>query len=140
METTILVAIITAGAGIIASALSFFLTKQKEREVDSRKQKLDSYTELLSALSGLVGNMPTLEAKTRFAHIVNHIWLIAPYPVLVALINFLDETADSNENKLVDRHDELLTVLLKEIRIDLGVGSVDIVDGFQFRLWAASKK
>ena len=66
--------------------------------------------------------------------------MIAPYPVLVALINLLDETADSNEKKLVDRHDELLTVLLKEIRIDLGVGSVDIADGFQFRLWAASEK
>ena len=51
METTVFVAIITAGASIILSALSFFLTKKKEREAELRKQKLDSYTELLSAQS-----------------------------------------------------------------------------------------
>ena len=140
MDTTVFVAVITAGASIILSALSFFLTKKKEREAELRKQKLDSYTELLSALSNLTGKDVTLESKKRLAHIVNHIWLISPYSVTKALINFLDESSDSNRGKLSQsRHDKLLTILLYAIREDLGVKSNNFDQNFEFRLWSATK-
>ncbi len=140
METTVFVAIITAGASVIVSALSFVLTKKKEREAELRKQKLDSYTELLSALSDLTGNEVNIESKRRFAHIVNHVWLIAPYSVIKALLDFLNETSDSNMlNLSQDRHDMLLTVLLHAIRQDLGIKSNNFDQNFEFRLWAATK-
>ena len=140
METTVFVAIITAGASIILSALSFFLTKKKKREAELRKQKLDSYTELLSALSNLTGKDVTFESKKRLAQIVNHIWLIAPYSVTKALTDFLDESSDSNRSNFSQEgHDRLLTILLHAIRKDLGVKSRKFDQNFEFRLWSATK-
>ncbi len=57
MDAPILIAVISAVAGIFASALTFFLTKKKEREAEWRKQKLESYKELLSAMNGVVGKL-----------------------------------------------------------------------------------
>ncbi|MBI4290589.1 MAG: hypothetical protein HY661_03815 [Betaproteobacteria bacterium] len=139
MDAPVLVAIITAAAGIFVSALTFFLTKRREREAEWRKQKLESYKELVSALSAIVGSVPPLEAKVRFAHIANHILLVATPAVLVALRDFLDETSDSRKNKEVDRHDELLTVLMYAIREDLGIKPNKASPDFQFRLWSAGK-
>lgn len=139
METSVLVAIISAAAGVFASALTFFLTKRKEREAEWRKQKLESYKELMSALSGLVGPNPQGQAKLRFAQIANHIILVATPAVLVSLRGFLDETSDSNKDKKVDRHDELLTVLMYAIREDLGIVPNHAPSDFQFRLWSAGK-
>ncbi|QNM98203.1 hypothetical protein [Chitinimonas koreensis] len=139
MEATILVAVISASAGIIISALTFFLTKWKEREAEWRKQKLESYKELISALSGIVDPAPSSAAKTRFAHIANHMLLVATPEVLVALRDFLDEASESNKNKTVDRHDELLTVLMYAIREDLGIKPNKAAPDFQFRLRAAGK-
>lgn len=140
METSLLVAIVSASAGIFASALTFFLTKRKEREAEWRKQKLESYKELLSALSGLVGSAPSAEAKTRFAHTANHILLVATPRVLVALRDFLDETSDSKKDHTIDRHDELLTVLMYSIRADLGIKPNEATPEFQFRLWSPGKR
>lgn len=139
METSLLVAIISASAGIFASALTFFLTKRKEREAEWRKQKLESYKELLSALSGIVGSAPPPEAKARFAHTANHILLVATPRVLVALRDFLDETSDSKKNPAIDRHDELLTILMYSIRADLGIKPNEAAPDFQFRLWSPGK-
>jgi hypothetical protein len=139
MDAPVIVAIITAATGIFASALTFFLTKQKEREAEWRKQKLESYKELISALSGIAGAVPPADAKVRFAHIANHILLVASPAVLVALRDFLDETSDSKKNKEADRHDELLTVLMYAIRKDLGIKPNEAGPEFQFRLWAAGK-
>lgn len=138
MDTPILVAIVSAAAGVFASALTFFLTKRKEREAEWRKQKLESYKELISALSGIVGAPPP-EAKVRFAHIANHILLVATPAVLESLRDFLNETSDSNKNKGVDRHDELLTVLMYAIRDDLGIKPNRASPDFQFQLWSAGK-
>lgn len=139
MEAAVLVAVISAAAGIFASALTFFLTKRKEREAEWRKQKLESYKELVSALSGIVGTAPPSEAKVRFAHIANHILLVATPAVLIALRDYLDETSDSNKNKAAHRHDELLTVLMYAIREDLGIKPNKASSEFQFRLWAAGE-
>lgn len=137
METAVLVAIISAAAGIFASALTFFLTKRKEREAEWRKQKLESYKELISALSDIAAAEPPPEARVRFAHLANHILLVATPAVLVALRDFLDETADSNANKVINRHDEFLTILMYAIREDLGIKPNKASPQFQFRLWAA---
>jgi len=48
MDAPIIVAVITAAAGLFASSLTFFLTKKKEREAEWRKQKLDHYKEFMT--------------------------------------------------------------------------------------------
>jgi len=48
----------------------------------------------------------------------------------------LDETADSNRNKEVNQHDELLTVLIFAIRNDIGIKPNQPTESVEFRLWS----
>ena len=133
--TPIIVAVITAGAGLIASALSFFLTKMKEREAEWRTQKLNHYNAFMVALNAIVGPPAPTEDRVRFADAANNLFLFGSKDVLVALRDFLDVTADSRTQADVDRHDELLTKLIIAIRMDIGIKGAPLPDGFEFRLW-----
>lgn len=134
MDVAIIVAVISAAASVVVSALSFFFTKQKEREAEWRRQKLDHYKEYMAALNGVVGPPPTPEAKIRHANAANNLFLVGGADVLVALRVFLDSTADSANPERV-RHDEFLTTLLLAIRNDLGI-TPDPPKSFQFKLWS----
>lgn len=50
--------------------------------------------------------------------------------------HYLDETADSNRNKEVNQHDELLTVLIFAIRNDIGIKPNQPTESVEFRLWS----
>jgi hypothetical protein len=134
MDAPVLVAVISAAAGIFASALTFFLTKRKEHQAEWRKQKLESYKELLSAMSGVAVKQPSVEARSRFAHTTNHIMLVAAPPVLVALRALLDEISQEG-----GRHDEFLTELMYSIREDLGIKPNRAGKDFLFKLSAAGQ-
>lgn len=136
MITPVVVAIISAAAGLVASALTFFLTKKKEREAEWRKQKLDHYKEFMAALNDIVGPAASTEARVRFAHAANNIFLVGSPDVLISLRSFLDETAASNRDPNNDRHDELLTKLVFAVREDLGIKPNKPVGDYIFRLWA----
>ena len=136
MDTPVLVAVVSAAAGIFASASTFFLTKKKEHQAEWRKQKLESYKELLSAMNGVTGKLPSIEARLRFAHAINHIMLVASPPVLVSLRTLLDEIARLNPNQGNNRHDDLLTELMYAIRGDLGIHPNRADRDFRFKLSA----
>lgn len=136
MDAPVIVAIITAAAGLVASALTFFLTKKKEREAEWRKQKLDHYKEFMAALNDIVGPPAPVEAKVRFASAANNIFLVGSPAVLVALRGYLDETAESNTNRSNDKHDDLLTKLIFAVRDDLGIEPNKPMGDYTFRLWA----
>jgi TctA family transporter len=64
MDTPVLVAFISPAAAVIVPALSFYLTKKKEREADwqrakfelyKERAKFELYKELVLSLSGIVG-------------------------------------------------------------------------------------
>lgn len=131
MNTAIVVAIIT----VLGTAVSFFLTKQKEREAEWRKQKLDHYKEFMAALNDIAGPPPTINAKVRFASAANNIFLVGSPSVLSALRAFLDETAESNTQPSIKQHDELLTALIFAIRDDLGIKPNKPKGDYQFHLW-----
>lgn len=137
MTASIIVAIISAAAGILASALTFALTKRKEREAEWRKRKLDHYKEFMAALNGLVGRASG-ETRTKLANAANNIFLVAGPPVLMALRAYLDETATSNKNPSQEEHDRLLTELLFAVRDDLGIQPNRPPAEYRFRLWSAS--
>jgi len=42
MDTAVLVSIVAAASGVIVTAVSYYLTKKKEREADWRKYKFES--------------------------------------------------------------------------------------------------
>jgi hypothetical protein len=136
MSVPIVVASITATAGLLASALTFFLTKAKEREVDWRAQKLEHYKAFLAALNAIVGPLALAEDRVRFANAANNISLIGSKEVLIALRAFLDVTADSRTPDDLDRHDELLTKLIIGIRKDIGIKGAPLPGDYEFRLWS----
>jgi len=134
-----LTALISAIALIVASAATIFLTKQKEREADWRRLKLTYYEEFFAAASGIVGAIAPDEAKVRFATAVNNLHLIGSRGVIEALHRFTDEIAESNKRRQQDRHDELWSQLVWEIRKDLHDPPGDKAN-FKARLWASGVK
>lgn len=137
MDSPILVAIISSAASVVVAAVTFSLTKRRERDAEWRKQKLEHYREFLDALSGIVGSDTTREGQLRWARACNTIGLVATQSVLVTLINFQDSIAASNPNRSVTDHNEKLKQLMLAIRADLGVAPNDDPTTFNFQLWCS---
>ncbi|HEV7692846.1 MAG TPA: hypothetical protein VGO52_18570 [Hyphomonadaceae bacterium] len=131
------VAIISALVALIGSAGAIILTKRQERAAIWRAKKLAYYEEFFVAASGIVGNAPS-EAKVRFANAVNNLHLIGSGAVIKALHAFTDEIAESNSVRMTkERHDELWSRLVWEIRADLNDPPTKDPAAFQARLWAS---
>ena len=138
VETAITVALISAGAAfVVAPAISYYLTKKKEREADWRKYKFEQYKEFVTALSGIVGTDSTPAGNQRFAVACNTLNLIASKAVTTALHEFQDEIRVSNTNRSRTRHDALLSRLIWEIRADLGIPGTPAVTEFAAGLWCS---
>jgi hypothetical protein len=137
MDTPVTVAIISAAAAIVVSAVSFYLTKSKERHADWQRCKFELYKELVQSLSGIVGTDSTSEGNRRFASACNTLHLIGSKGVLNALHHFPDEIRVSNRSRDVDRHDELLSRLEWEIREDLRIPNNPPLNQFTARLWCS---
>lgn len=136
ISASIVVAVIAAVAALSTPALSFFLTKMKEREAEWRTQKLDHYKAFMVALNAIVGPPAPTEDRVRFANAANNLFLVGSKDVLVALRAYLDTTADSRSQADLDRHDELLTKVIVAIRKDIGIKGAPLPEGYEVRLWA----
>ncbi|MEC3910034.1 hypothetical protein U5A82_05950 [Sphingobium sp. CR2-8] len=78
-----------------------------------------------------------MPAKIRFATAVNNLHLIGSANVIRALHAFTDEIAESNSPGMTkERHDQLWSHLVWEIRDDLGDPPGD-KSTFTARLWAS---
>ena len=133
-------AIVTAFVTLVVSAGTFFLTKQKEREAVWRAKKLSYYEEFFGAASGIVGTTTPPEAQIRFATAVNNLHLIGSAQVIRALHAFTNEIAVSNRAKASDeKHDELWSRLVWEIRADLDDAPSRDPATFRARLWASGE-
>lgn len=130
-------AIISAIAAIVGSAAAIFLTKLKERQAEWRSKKLSYYEEFFAAASGIVGDTSPPETKVRFATAVNNLHLIASHGVIVALHDFLDEIAVSNQERSQIRHDALWSILVWQIREDIDDPPTKSPERFKARLWAS---
>jgi len=137
MDMTIIVAIISAVASVIAAALTFWFTKLKEREAEVRKQKLEHYRDLVNSFSGIVGSDDTPEGQKHFALACNNLSLIASQEVLIALQAFQLEIRKSNPEPSIERHDALLKNLLLAIRSDLGLAKKDDEEKLNFHIWCS---
>jgi hypothetical protein len=137
METGVVIAIISAVTSVLGAAVSFFFSMRKEREADWRKIKFEHYREFMAALSSIVGADATPEGHLRYAQACNTVQLIASKQVIKALHNFRNETAVSNLNWSQERHDELLSVLIRNIRLDLGISPASNPADLSIRLWVS---
>lgn len=119
IDTTVLVAAISAGTALSVAAITYALNKRREREAEWRKLKLEHYKEYIAALSGAVGSRSDLSSQVRYSDSVNSMTLVAPPAVLRALYQFQDVIRYNNPAKTQDSHDQALSILLREIRRDV---------------------
>ena len=141
METSIIVAIISASASIIVAALSFALNKRAERKAALQQRKVAHYQELLNSLSDLAVDWTDKEkANQRFANAANTIALVAPQYVIETLMQFHDEVKFSNPNRSQEGHDRALKELLLAIRKSLELPFRDDPQTFDFHLIGSSPK
>jgi len=139
MDTSILIAIITASGSVIVAALSFYLTKRHQIKSEWQKEKISHYRDLLSALSELaIDSLDKDKANIKFASSVNTIALVASQEVITALMNFHDEVKFSNKNTSQEKHDKLLKELLLQIRQDIDLSKKDDKNTFIFHLIGSS--
>ncbi|MBT1538363.1 hypothetical protein B7R78_0014950 [Ralstonia solanacearum] len=120
MGSSIFATIATGLFGLLVAVVTYALTKKREHEADWRKAKLEHYREYVAALSGVVqGRAVTPDAQARYADAVNALTLVASPAVLTALYAFQDEISYRNTQRSIERHDQLVNVLLREMRHDV---------------------
>ena len=141
MNEGIIVAIITTSASILGAAIAYMLTKRHELAVQWQNEKLNHYKVLFSALSDLaVDGTDKRDANMRFSLAVNTIALVAPQYVIKALMAYHEEVKFSNQQRSVDRHDDLLRSLLLAVRKDIGRARGDKAASFAFHLIGSAPK
>jgi hypothetical protein len=139
MAADIYSAVIAASGATIIAGLTYWFTKQREREAELRKEKLEHYKDFVVCLSNIAGEEISLEAQRAYSLSCNKLNLVAPHPVLRALQAFQRETKSGNKTTSIERHNELMSRLFYEIRKDLGVSPKDKSDDFEIGLWASGK-
>lgn len=119
MDTAILTAVISACMAFVVVVFTNYFAKGREHEADWRKMKLERYREYMLAVSGSVEERDCPEAQARYADAVNALQLVAPPDVLHALDAFLAHTSFRNLDRNIERHDQLLSILIRSMRQDL---------------------
>lgn len=129
------VAIVTAAATIVVAVVSFMLNKRAQRQDAIQDRKLAHYEKLPASISDLaVDGTDKEEANERFAHNVNTIALVAPQPVITALMDFHEEVRFSNPNRTDEGSQHKLKILLLEMRKSMNLPFKDNRATFNFHL------
>jgi hypothetical protein len=132
---------VSAAGSVIVAAFTYQFTKRQQINAEWRSQKLNHYRELLASLSALaVDGIDKDVANQRFSLAFNTIALVAPQPVINALVEFHDEVKFTNVNRSVEKHDQLLRKLVLAIRADLNLGTKDNPQTFGFHLIGSAPK
>lgn len=140
MSVAVLTALITVFGGLSVAGASYWFTKQRERDAEWRKEKLEHYKEFVASLSGVISGETTAEGQRRFALACNKLMLVAPQAVIEALREFQKEIKISNPTKDQSRHDRLMSELFFQIRRDLKISPSDSAKKFEVGLFASGVK
>lgn len=135
MSADIATAVVAASGAIILAGATYWLTKQRERDAELRKEKLEHYKEFAVSLSGVISGEETPEGQRAFALACNKLNLVAPQSVLKALQAFQQEVKNSNPSPNPDCHDKFMSLLFYEMRKDLGISPKDNSATFHVGLW-----
>ena len=126
--------VISAAMAVVVVVLTNYFAKGREHEADWRKMKLERYREYIITLSGTVVERDTPEAQERYSDAVNGLQLVAPPEVLQALDSFLAHTSFNNPDSNIERHDQLLSILIRLMRQDLQPAYKGKNESLTFRL------
>jgi hypothetical protein len=136
MGTSLTIVAISSLTAIVVAAITYYTTKQREREAEWRKEKLAQYKEYFEALAGTVGGQATDEARRRYCIAFNTVGLFASQDVIHCLHAYQDITRLPAEQISLEEHDKQLTRLVLAIRRDLRLRPGDNVETFSFQLIA----
>jgi hypothetical protein len=140
MDTTIIIAVISALTAIVVAAITYYTTKEREREAEWRKEKLTHYKEYFAALAGTVGGHATDEARKRYAIAFNTVGLFASQEVIERLHDYQEITRLPTGQVPLEEHDKRLTRLVLAIRRDLRLKPGDDSETFSFHMIAPPVK
>ncbi len=140
MTATVIAALSAAFGGIAIAGATYWFTKQRERDAEWRKEKLEHYKTFVVALGGTISGESTSEGQRAFARACNNLNLVAPQTVIEALREFQQEIKVSNPKKSMEKHDNLMAKLFYEIRRDLKISPSDEPKTFRVGLWASGVK
>lgn len=136
MDTSIIIVAISSLTAIVVAAITYYTTKEREREAEWRKEKLTHYKEYFVALAGTVGGHVTDETRKRYAIAFNTVGLFASQEVIECLHAYQAITRLPAEQVPLDEHDKHLTRLVLAIRRDLRLKPSDNEETFSFHLIA----
>jgi hypothetical protein len=140
MSGQVLAAVVAAISALLVASFTYWSSKRRDREADWRKLKLQKYEEFATSLAGMAEGDATNEIKTRFNVASNSLHLIASKRVVDALEDFRKEISAGNARKTTEKHDELLSRLFWEIRLDLGDPPTIDPSDFKMKLWTSGAK
>lgn len=116
----LLVPVISIFLAIISAAVSYFLTKKNQLNADERRLKEQYYLAYIKAVSNSVISNHTENSRDQLANAQNELLLIGSSEVVKSLMDFHDYCKPSSgQDFKVEKHDELLTKLIMDMRIDL---------------------
>lgn len=118
MET--IIALLGTATAIVTVALTNYFTKKKQFLADETRLKEKAYLEFIDALSNNVLADDIESSKSQLSEAHNKILLIGNSDVVQKLRAFtIYISPDNNDGFSHSRHDQLLTELIKSMRLDL---------------------
>ncbi|MEG1108881.1 MAG: hypothetical protein RSD32_05580 [Oscillospiraceae bacterium] len=116
----LLVPIIGVMVAAVSAGLTYFFTKKQQIAADESRLKEKYYLSYIEAISNIVVSNNSEKARDQLADAQNQLLLVGSADVVTKLMEFHDFIKPSNsQNFTSEKHDELLTDLLKRMRTDL---------------------
>ncbi len=137
MTPTVIAAFISLIGSLVVAVATYWLSKQREREADWRKEKLAYYKAFVESINGIIEGDASPEGHRAFSKATNNLLLFAPQSVIESLNALRHEIRRSNTNRTQEKHDKLLAVLILEIRRDIGMFPLDNAATFTPILWSS---
>ncbi|MDD3831517.1 MAG: hypothetical protein PHW00_02540 [Clostridia bacterium] len=113
------IALIGTCTAVITIALTNYYAKRNQLKFEERKLKEQYYTTFIEAVSNSVISNHAEQTRDALADAQNKLLLVGSPEVVKDLMVFHDYVKPSATNFTVEKHDELLTALLKSMRKDL---------------------
>jgi len=119
----LIIAILGVVSAVITISLTNYYSKKNQMKFEERKLKEVYYTNFIDAVSYCVVSNNSEEARDKLADSQNKLLLIGGSNVVFKLMIFHDYIKPSNSSFSSEKHDELLTDLIKTMREDLFLSS-----------------
>lgn len=116
----LLVPVVSIIVVIISASLTYWFAKKKQIIADESRLKEKYYLNYIEAISNIVVSNNSEKTRNQLADALNQLLLVGSASVVANLMTFHDYVNRSNQGKFdSQKHDELLTQLIKSMRTDL---------------------